>query len=135
MLEYKEKLEGPGGAIVIKTGGKELTVTKAMLSVTKETVTKTFKRFTPAVIEPAFGIGRILYTMLEHSYYLRDADDEKRSVFRMPYHIAPVSCVVLPISQQNKAEFAEKAEAIAQELTTRGLTFRVDSSSAPIGKR
>jgi glycyl-tRNA synthetase (class II) len=30
------------------------------------------RTFTPAVIEPSFGIGRIMYCMFEHSYYARD---------------------------------------------------------------
>jgi glycyl-tRNA synthetase (class II) len=34
---------------------------------------------TPSVIEPAFGVGRIIYCLLEHSYYTREGD-EKRAV-------------------------------------------------------
>ena len=30
--------------------------------------------FTPNVIEPSFGIGRILYSLLEHSYWAREQD-------------------------------------------------------------
>jgi glycyl-tRNA synthetase (class II) len=31
------------------------------------------RTFTPAVIEPSFGIGRIMYCMFEHSFYTREA--------------------------------------------------------------
>jgi hypothetical protein len=37
------------------------------------------EEYTPAVIEPSFGIGRILYGLLEHSYWVRE-DDEQRGV-------------------------------------------------------
>lgn len=33
----------------------------------------------PSVIEPSFGIGRVLYTILEHCFRQREGD-EKRSV-------------------------------------------------------
>lgn len=35
---------------------------------------------TPSVIEPSFGIGRLLYSVLEHSFYVREEDTE-RGVF------------------------------------------------------
>jgi glycyl-tRNA synthetase len=30
------------------------------------------RNFVPSVIEPSFGIGRILYCIFEHSYYTRE---------------------------------------------------------------
>lgn len=32
------------------------------------------REYTPNVIEPSFGIGRILYSLLEHSYWAREND-------------------------------------------------------------
>ena len=37
------------------------------------------REFQPSVIEPSFGIGRILYAVLEHSFRVRP-DDEQRTV-------------------------------------------------------
>lgn len=51
----------------------------------------------PSVIEPSFGIGRILYAILEHNYQMRE-DDEKRNWLSLPPAVAPVSCSVLPLS-------------------------------------
>ena len=50
---------------------------------------------TPAqgVIEPSFGIGRILYCLLEHSFYWRE-EDEQRMVLRLTPLVAPIK--VLP---------------------------------------
>ena len=42
------------------------------------------RRFTPSVIEPSFGIGRILYCMFEHAYYMREGSEEK-AVFRSDF--------------------------------------------------
>lgn len=30
------------------------------------------RSFTPSVIEPSFGVGRILYCLFEHAFYARD---------------------------------------------------------------
>lgn len=33
----------------------------------------------PHVIEPSFGIGRIIYSLLEHNFHVRE-EDEQRTV-------------------------------------------------------
>jgi len=59
------------------------------------------RNFFPHVIEPSFGVGRILYAILEQNYYTRnesteeEADkskkgDVKRAVLSLPPHLAPV---------------------------------------------
>ncbi len=51
------------------------------------------RNFTPGVIEPSFGIGRIIYCMFEHNFYAREGD-ESRAVFSFPPLVAPVKCTV-----------------------------------------
>lgn len=88
-------------ATALETEGK---TTVDGFEITKEMVTwtKTLKKvheikFTPSVIEPSFGMGRILYSLLEHCFYQRDAD-EQRCVMRFKPAVAPHKCAVLPIS-------------------------------------
>lgn len=35
------------------------------------------RSYTPSVIEPSFGLGRIIYCILEHSYYVRPSDEQR----------------------------------------------------------
>jgi glycyl-tRNA synthetase len=51
----------------------------------------------PGVIEPSFGIGRIMYAVLEHNFHIREGD-EQRSWLSLPAVVAPVKCSVLPLS-------------------------------------
>lgn len=51
----------------------------------------------PSVIEPSFGVGRILYAILEHNFNIREGD-ERRNWLSLPPGIAPISCSVLPLS-------------------------------------
>ncbi len=36
------------------------------------------EEYTPSVIEPTFGIGRIMYAMLEHNFKIRSEDNQRK---------------------------------------------------------
>ncbi|KAL3781444.1 hypothetical protein ACHAW5_001521 [Stephanodiscus triporus] len=118
---------------------KEGKTTVDGFEITKEMVTwkKTSKKvheikFTPSVIEPSFGMGRILYSLLEHSFYQRDAD-EQRCVMRFKPAVAPQKCAVLPISSGEEVNAV--VDEIAAELMESDLATRVDKSTASLGRR
>lgn len=90
-------LENEGKAIV---DGFE--ITKEMVSWEKTTKKVHEIKFTPSVIEPSFGMGRILYSLLEHSFYQRESD-EQRCVMRFKPQVAPQKCAVLPLSSNPEA--------------------------------
>lgn len=58
------------------------------------------REFTPNVIEPSFGIGRILYALLEHSYWARESDIQ-RGVLSLPVIVAPTKVLIVPISSND----------------------------------
>lgn len=80
----------------------EYTLNKEMVSVKKSSKTLHVEEFTPSVIEPSFGIGRIMYSLLEHRFNMREGDDQ-RCYFSLPPTVAPLKCSVLPLS--NNQEF------------------------------
>ena len=84
----------------------------------------------PHIIEPSFGFGRVLYGLLEQSYYSRD---EKRSVLKINPHMAPIQCAVLPLF--NNEQFVPIAEKLSRRLKTFGIHTHEDYSSTTIGKR
>jgi len=89
-------------------------------------------KFTPSVIEPSFGMGRILYSLLEHSFYVRE-NDEQRCVMRFNPRVAPQKAAVLPIS--SSPEFNVIVDGIASSLMEYDLATRVDKSTAALGRR
>ena len=92
----------------------------------------TGRSYIPGVIEPSFGIGRILYALLEHAYTTRDTDTEEiRNYLRLPPVIAPIKCSILPLT---KAE-SHLVEPIAQLLTEAGISSKIDDSTNSIGRR
>merc|ERR1712130_976718 len=68
------------------------------------------EKYVPSVVEPSFGIGRILYALLEHSLWER-VDDEHRVVLSLKPRIAPYKIAILPISNQLN-DIAQKIEAM-----------------------
>lgn len=107
-------------------------IEKDMVSWTKTTKKVHEIKFTPSVIEPSFGMGRILYSLLEHSFYQRDAD-EQRCVMRFNPQVAPQKCAVLPISSNPEANAV--VDEIAQSLMESDLATHVDKSTASLGRR
>lgn len=93
------------------------------------------RRFFPSVIEPSFRIGRLLYCLLEHSYYARAGSvrSEERKVLALKPAIAPVKCAVLPLSPD--AMFHETLASLTRELGKAGLVNRIDDVEQSIGRR
>jgi glycyl-tRNA synthetase len=71
----------------------------------------------PNVIEPSFGLGRILYSLLEHSYWARE-QDKARGVLSFPPNVAPIKCLIVSISQDN--ELRETIHKICKRQITQG---------------
>jgi len=109
-------------------------ITPDMVSYTKVSK-KIFEiKYTPSVIEPSFGIGRILYALLEHSFYIRPEDEsERRCVMSLNPRVAPTKVAVLPISSNDECNAI--VERIAQNLMEEDISTRVDTSSAALGRR
>lgn len=83
---------------------------------------------TPSVIEPSFGIGRILYCLFEHSFYTREGDAQ-RTVFRFSPAVAPVKATVFPLLQ--KDDLNAKARSISKAIIAAGLSVTIDTTGMP----
>ncbi|KRX11883.1 Glycine--tRNA ligase 1, mitochondrial, partial [Trichinella nelsoni] len=71
-LKMKTDLASKGEVeFYVCTLGKTVTVNSSMVTISKEKKKEHQRVFTPSVIEPSFGIGRIIYCLYEHSYYMR----------------------------------------------------------------
>ena len=86
----------------------------------------------PHVIEPSFGIDRILYAVLDHSYYEDAVDGETRAVLRFKPSVAPIEVAVLPL--MDRKELVMPAKKIQEELRVCGMRVDYDTSGS-IGRR
>ncbi|XP_034257594.1 glycine--tRNA ligase [Pantherophis guttatus] len=120
------------GEFTIETEGKTFRVTKDMVSVKRFQKTLHVEEIVPNVIEPSFGLGRIMYTIFEHTFRIREGD-EQRTYFSFPAVVAPFKCSVLPLSQNQ--EFIPFVKELSEALTRNGVSHKVDDSSGSIGRR
>ncbi|XP_033639760.1 glycine--tRNA ligase-like [Asterias rubens] len=116
----------------IQVNGKSFTLKPDMVTVKRYQKTVHVEEIRPSVIEPSFGVGRILYTILEHNFKVREGD-EQRTYFTLPAIIAPYKCSVLPLSS-NK-DFDPLVQSLSKALSDANISHKVDSSSGSIGRR
>nr|CCC95542.1 unnamed protein product [Trypanosoma congolense IL3000] len=126
-----------GEDVSITTGsGFSATITAGMVQFEYKDVKVTGRSFIPSVIEPSFGVGRILYALLEQSYWVRrdeSAKNEKRAVFGLRPLVAPQKVAVFPLLM--KQELLSTVEEIRDGMLLRGISTRTDDSGASIGKK
>ncbi|XP_065001712.1 glycine--tRNA ligase, mitochondrial 1-like isoform X2 [Musa acuminata AAA Group] len=135
-LEMKATLESKGEMdFHVCTLGKTVSIMKKMVSISMDKKKEHQRVFTPSVIEPSFGIGRIIYCLFEHSFYTRQskAEDEQLNVFSFPPLVAPIKCTVFPLIKTQK--FDDVAKIIAKSLTAAGISHIIDITGTSIGKR
>ena len=121
-----------GESAPLTVGDQVFNILPEWVEIKKEMKKVNGKNFIPAVIEPSFGIGRMLYCMFEHCYYIREGDD-RRTVFKFTPIAAPIKTTIFPLLA--KQELIDKAEEIARDLRAAGLSNTVDSTGTTIGRR
>lgn len=107
-------------------------VDDSLIKIEKVTKTEHVREYIPSVIEPSFGLGRIIYAIFEHSFYIRE-DDNAKTVLSFPPLVAPTKVLLVPLSG-NEA-FTPLIKMISQKLRTNQIPFKIDDSGASIGKR
>jgi len=121
-----------GSTVVTTPDGREKTLTREAITIERKTFKQSIREFTPNVIEPSFGLGRILYVLLEHNYWSREQDVE-RGVLSLPPVVAPTKVLIVPLSA--KVEFDPLVQEVSSKLRKAGIFSRVDDSNTSIGKR
>ncbi|PVH72650.1 glycyl-tRNA synthetase [Cadophora sp. DSE1049] len=117
-------------------GNGKVEISKDLIVIERRTRTENTREFTPNVIEPSFGIGRILYSLIEHNYWTRggsEGGDEARGVLSFPPPVAPTKVLLVPLSGHES--FKPLLKYVSLKLRALGVSSRVDDSSASIGKR
>ncbi|MGB9135504.1 MAG: glycine--tRNA ligase [Candidatus Bathyarchaeia archaeon] len=98
------------------------------VNIVRKEVEETGRRFIPHVVEPSFGIDRLVYVVLEYAYEKRD----DRALLKLQRELAPVQVGVYPLVI--KDGLAEKAKQLYQSLMKEGLAVEYDEAGS-IGRR
>jgi glycyl-tRNA synthetase len=116
----------------VDVAGKKVRVDKDCYAIKKVTETVNGRWFTPHVIEPSYGIDRIIYAILEHSYSEGTKENEPYTVLKLRPGMAPIQAGVFPLT--GKDELVVVAEDIERRLRGAGIATYLDASDS-IGRR
>ncbi|MFP8957565.1 glycine--tRNA ligase [Natrialbaceae archaeon A-CW3] len=108
----------------------EIPVEKTGFAVEEETIAG--EHVTPHVIEPSFGVDRLLYTVLHHAYAEDEVDGEERTYLELEPEVAPTFVGVFPLQSDDDLE--ETAQEITTAVRAAGLSVTYDDSGN-IGRR
>lgn len=70
-------LEKSGKITIDVSGVGKTELDKSLIKIEKRTRVEHTREYTPNVIEPSFGIGRIMYSLIEHVYWTREGDEAR----------------------------------------------------------
>ena len=118
--------------VFVEIDGEEYSVPADKCNFSVEEVTENGEHILPHVVEPSFGIDRMVYTVLAHAYDEDEVDDEERTVMRFNEEVAPTEVAVFPL--MDKEGLGEKAREVADMLREEGFSVKYDDTGN-IGKR
>jgi len=132
--------------ISIQVDGEPVDIPHDMYEVQQVTETIHGENIVPHVIEPSFGIDRIIYAVLEHAFREEEVqgedetqgkddvkgEDEGRIVLGLKSEVAPVQAAVLPLL--TREELIRPARDIESALKKKGVMVAYDDSGT-IGRR
>ena len=117
------------GASSLSIEGKNIDIGRFLVE-KEEKVVVDRENFIPVVIEPAFGLDRIIYTILDHNLSVRE--DSGYVCLKVPYSISPYDAAILPLMARDGLDV--KANSIFENLLKQKFSVLYDDSGS-IGKR
>jgi glycyl-tRNA synthetase len=118
--------------VEIVVGDEPVTVPTAVTGFEMTTETIQGEHLLPHVIEPSFGIDRLLYTVITHAYREDELSGEERTYLELPAAIAPTFVGVFPLMARDGLD--ERASDLASDLREAGFAVAYDEAGS-IGRR
>jgi len=115
-------------SVAVHVGSEEFSVPASCYEVTRRKEKVSGRKLVPHVIEPSYGVDRILYAVLDHAYSKKD----DYVTLRLKGLVAPVKVGVFPLMARDGLD--EIATRIYGEVTKAGLPAYYDDSGS-IGRR
>jgi glycyl-tRNA synthetase len=133
LITEKEGARKPStSAAVVRVGGSAVEIPADCLDVLELEVTVQGRRTIPHVIEPSFGVDRILYALWEHAYEAGEKNGEPYVRLRLGVKVAPIHAAILPLMAKDGLD--ERAHRIEMDLRAAGFLTDYDEAGS-IGRR
>jgi len=118
---------------LILSDGRVIEITEEMIELRTEQEVSHGEYFTPHVIEPAFGIDRIIWHIMDHSFIEIEKEGENYIILNLKEKIAPYDIAILPLFDKEK--MIKMAKTLIGEINNiTGISGLMDTSRS-IGRR
>ncbi|WP_338730196.1 glycine--tRNA ligase [Haladaptatus sp. DJG-WS-42] len=131
-LAARDRSAFDGDEVTVEVDGEAYTIPVEKTGFAVEEQTESGEHITPHVVEPSFGVGRIVHTVLEHALTEDEVDGEERTFLKLVPELAPTNVAVFPLMDRDG--MGEQAREIADTLRQYGLSAAYDDSGN-IGRR
>ena len=118
--------------ISVELEGKIIEIPEKCYKIVEKEEKISGEKFVPHVIEPSFGIDRILYCILEHNYIETKKKDEEYRILKLNPIVSPIKVGVLPLINDEK--LLKIAKEIDLDLRDSGIETYYDDKGT-IGRR
>jgi len=132
-LAERDRSAFEGESVTVEVDGESYAVPVEKTGFTVDETTESGEHITPHVVEPSFGVDRVVYTVLAHSYRTdSEGEEEERTVLSLPPELAPTTVAVFPLMDKDGLD--ERAREVAERLRASGFEVAYDDSGS-IGRR
>lgn len=131
-LAERDRAVFEGDVVSVEVDGNSYKMPTEKTGFAVEEVTESGEHVTPHVVEPSFGVGRTLYTLVAHAYGEDEVEGEERTYLSLAPEMAPTTVGVFPLMDRDG--LGECAREIASALRDEGLEVAYDDSGN-IGRR
>lgn len=118
--------------VSVQVGGKTYRVPSECFEVSMRREKVTGRKFVPHVIEPSYGIDRIIYAVIEHAFSKSSKDGEDYVTLRLKSLVAPYKAGVFPLMARDGLDTV--ASEIHGSLSAAGVHAYLDDAGS-IGRR
>ena len=131
-LARRDRETFAGDGVTVEVDGESYTLPVEKTGFGVEKRTESGEHITPHVVEPSFGIDRLVYSVLAHRHGTDEVDGEERSFLELPAEMAPTSVAVFPLMTKDGLD--DRAREVAEKLRAAGLEVSYDDTGN-IGRR
>ena len=119
--------------VVCEIDGQDVSIGEEHVKRVQTTETVSGEWYIPHVVEPAFGIDRIIWHLIDHSYNELDKGGEVYNRLEFEQIVSPIDVAVLPLFEKDGME--DLAMEIHRRLCAKNGIFSVYDGSGSIGRR
>jgi len=108
------------------------TITPDSFSLEEEVEKVTGRRFIPDVIEPSYGVDRVIYGLLNNAIHHEKKEGEDYTYFTLSPTVAPITAGIFPLTKDQR--LVKLARTVHEELKGAGFATIYDESGS-VGRR